>query len=100
MSGCERIPAPRCSRERRPGPRRTSGNEELDVPGDQRGEGGVHHDAYAVSDAAFVDVEVGLVQVERDLRTRRAGTEPDHRAGHLLEVEREVLAAHTDLGFD
>ena len=29
-----------------------------------------------------------------------AGAEPDHRAGHVLQVEREVLAAHADLGLD
>src|SRR5262249_48710270 len=61
---------------------------------------GVDHDAHAVADGAFVDVEAGLVDVELDVGAGDADAEADHGAGHLVEVEGEVFATHADLGLD
>src|SRR5262249_60486139 len=45
-------------------------------------------------------VEARLVDVELRGRARHTAAETDHRSRHLLEIEREVLAAHAQLGLD
>src|SRR5256885_3685713 len=72
----------------------------LERSGTECGQRGVHHRPDAVPDGPLVDVEPRLVDVERHVRTRDTGTEPEHRTRYLLQVEREVLAAHADVGLD
>ncbi len=60
----------------------------------------MHHHPHAVPDRPLVDVERPLVQVDLLVAARHADTEPGHRAGDLLQVPGEVLAAHADLGLD
>jgi hypothetical protein len=49
---------------------------------------------------AVVHVESGLMDVHGLRGVASPDTQPEHRAGDLLEIEGEVLAAHADLGLE